>query len=244
MSTLFISDLHLQSERPQITRAFYDFLNRHASQADALYILGDFFNVWLGDDAQSSLHREVAARLNTLSAQGTAVYLMHGNRDFLIGQDFCRQAGAILLDDPSRIDLYGTPALLMHGDSLCLDDSGYQRYRRFIRSPMILGLLRRIPLALRNRIANDIKSKSAEAKHYKPAQIMDVTSAEVHRQLQSAGLNLLIHGHTHRPDIHQLPENPQQQRIVLGDWEDLGWYLQWHANGQHQLISFPIPPDA
>ncbi|MFT5722726.1 MAG: UDP-2,3-diacylglucosamine hydrolase [Motiliproteus sp.] len=240
MSTLFISDLHLQSERPLITRAFYDFLDQHASQADALYILGDFFNVWLGDDDQTPLHREVAARLKTLSAQGTAVYLMHGNRDFLIGQKFCRQAGAILLDDPSRIDLYGTPALLMHGDSLCLDDRSYQRFRRFIRSPLTLGLLRHIPLALRRRIANDIKRKSGKAKSYKSAQIMDVTSAEVSRRLQSQGLNVLIHGHTHRPDIHQVAGNPQQ-RIVLGDWDDLGWYLQWHTDGQHQLTSFPIP---
>ncbi|MEH6471974.1 MAG: UDP-2,3-diacylglucosamine diphosphatase [Halopseudomonas sp.] len=241
MTTLFISDLHLQSERPHITRAFFDFLDQHARHADALYILGDFFNVWLGDDDHTALSQEVASRLKQLSTSGTSVYLMHGNRDFLIGQDFCRQAGATLLDDPSTIDLYGTQTLLMHGDSLCLGDESYQRYRRIIRSPLIRWLQHIVPLSLRRRIASGIKSKSGEAKRYKSAQLMDVTASEVTRQLQSHNLSLLIHGHTHRPKIHQRHHNNQHlQRIVLGDWESHGWYLEWHDSGEHQLISFPI----
>lgn len=242
MTTLFISDLHLQSERPHITRAFFDFLDQHARQADALYILGDFFNAWLGDDDQAPLTLEVASQLQKLSNQGTSVYLMHGNRDFLIGERFCRQAGVTLLNDPTVIDLYGTPALLMHGDSLCLDDTSYQRYRRIIRSPLIRRLLRHLPLSLRQRIASNIKNQSGKAKHYKSAQIMDATPEETTRQLQSHHLNLLIHGHTHRPAIHRQPHPTQdQQRIVLGDWDSLGWYLQWHPDGQHELVSFPIP---
>ncbi len=246
MTTLFISDLHLQSERPQITRAFFALLDQYQGQADALYILGDFFNVWLGDDDQSPLSLEVAAQLKKFSNSGTAVYLMHGNRDFLIGQHFCRQAGATLLNDPTCIDLYGTPVLLMHGDSLCLDDRSYQRLRRIIRSPLIRLLQHLLPLRLRRRLAFNIKTQSGKAKRYKSAQIMDVTPAEVLRQLQSHHLSVLIHGHTHRPGIHNsahlagLEKDKQLQRIVLGDWEQQGWYLTWHADGQHQLISFPI----
>ncbi len=236
MTTLFISDLHLQSERPHITRAFYAFLDQHASQADALYILGDFFNAWLGDDDQTALTLEVASQLKNLSARGIPVYLMHGNRDFLIGKRFCRQAGAKLLPDPTVIDLYGTPALLMHGDSLCLDDTSYQRYRRIIRSPLIRLLPHLLPLSLRQRIARSIRNRSGKAKNHKSARIMDVTPDEAARQLQVHNLSLLIHGHTHRPAIHHQP-----QRIVLGDWDNLGWYLQWHQDGQHQLVSFSIP---
>ncbi len=241
MTTLFISDLHLQSERPHITRAFFEFLDQHACQANALYILGDFFNLWLGDDDQTPLSLEVASRLKQLSNQGTSVYLMHGNRDFLIGKKYCLQAGATLIKDPSTIDLEGTPALIMHGDSLCLDDRSYQRYRRIIRSPAIRLLQHVLPLSLRRRIAGNIKNQSGKAKSHKSVQIMDVTSDEVVRQFQSHKLNLLIHGHTHRPEIHQLTHNAQNlQRIVLGDWDQLGWYLKWEADGQHQLISFPI----
>jgi len=243
MTTLFISDLHLQSERPQITRAFFSLLDQYASKADALYILGDFFNVWLGDDDSSPLSLEVAEKLKKLSDTGTAVYIMHGNRDFLIGQRFCHQAGATLLNDPSCIDLYGTQALLMHGDSLCLDDKSYQRFRRIIRSPLIRLLQHILPLSLRRRLASNIKNQSGKAKSYKSAQIMDVTPDEVQRQLKAHNLDLLIHGHTHRPAIHQLQHHTRnQQRIVLGDWEESGWYLRWESDGQHELISFPIVP--
>ncbi len=238
MTTLFISDLHLQIERPHITRAFFAFLDQHASHADALYILGDFFNLWLDDRDHTPLTLEVAKRLKQLSRQGTQIYLMHGNRDFLIGQHYCRQAGATLLKDPSVVDLYGTSVLVMHGDSLCLDDLSYQRYRRIIRSPLIDVLKYLVPLSLKQRIAGKIKSKSKTAKTYKSAQIMDVTPNEACRQLQQHRLTHLIHGHTHRPAIHN---DGDQQRIVLGDWEELGWYLQWHSDGSHQLISFPIP---
>lgn len=237
MTTLFISDLHLQSERPHITRAFFDFLDQHASQAEALYILGDFFNLWLDDRDHSPLTRDVAERLKRLSLQGTRVYLMHGNRDFLLGKRYCKQAGAMLIDDPSVIDLYGTAALIMHGDSLCLDDTSYQRYRRIIRSPVINLLKRIVPLSLKLRIARKIKSKSSQAKASKSAQIMDVTAAEVCRQLQQHRVPLLIHGHTHRPAVHQ---GHDQLRIVLGDWDTHGWYLEWRDDGSHQLISFPI----
>ncbi|MEH6648442.1 MAG: UDP-2,3-diacylglucosamine diphosphatase [Motiliproteus sp.] len=241
MTTLFISDLHLQIERPHISRAFFDFLNQQAQGAEALYILGDFFNVWLGDDNHTSLSDEVAQRLKQLSQQGTKIYLMHGNRDFLIGHSYCHQAGATLLDDPTVIELYGTPVLLMHGDSLCLQDISYQRYRKIIRSRFISALQHIIPLSLRLRIAGSIQGKSKKAKIYKSAQIMDVTPDEVNRQFQQHSLTSMVHGHTHRPAIHQ---DQQQQRIVLGDWEQQGWYLSWHPDGSHQLLSFDIDPDS
>ena len=242
MTTLFISDLHLQEQRPHLTRAFFDFLQQQAQGVDALYILGDFFNVWLGDDHRTPLSDEVASQLLALSRSGTAIYLMHGNRDFLIGQDFCQRSGATLLPDPSLIDLYGTPTLLMHGDSLCLDDAGYQRYRRIIRSRFIEHLQRWTPLSLKQRIADKIKHKSGQAKAYKAAQIMDVTAAEVERQMRNHHTSLLIHGHTHRPDRHLFTLDDQaSERIVLGDWDALGWYLRCGQDGRKTLHSFSIP---
>lgn len=238
MATLFISDLHLDPQRPHLTRAFFNFLDTTAQGADALYILGDFFHLWLYEDP---FVVEVADRLKQFSQQGTPIYLMHGNRDFLFGQGYCDRAGATLLADPSLINLYGQPTLLMHGDSLCLDDAGYQKYRRIIRSRFIFALQYVVPLSIKQRIATRIQQQSRQAKAGKSSQIMDVTPTEVEHQLRSHGVSLLIHGHTHRPAIHQL-EAAQAERIVLGDWGKHGWYLQCDATGDRQLIRFEIDP--
>jgi len=157
---LLISDLHLEAARQDITRGFLDFLQRQAIKAQALYILGDFFEVWLGDDAMSSFAKQIAEALQRLNQSGTRIFIMHGNRDFLIGERFCREAGCALLPDPSLVDLNGEKVLLMHGDSLCTQDIGYQRLRFWLRNPISLWLLKHLPLALRQALARKLRKTS------------------------------------------------------------------------------------
>ena len=240
MSTLLISDLHLQEERPDITRAFLHFLQTRARHAQALYILGDFFEVWVGDDAMSPYQHSIAAALKQLADSGTAVFLMHGNRDFMLGQGFCQAAGCTLLPDPSLIELNGERVLLMHGDSLCTQDEAYMRLRRWLRNPLSLWLLRNLPLRTRHKLARKLRNESKMQTRQKAAEIIDVTPSEVPRVLQKHGVHTLIHGHTHRPSTHTVALPDQAgQRIVLGDWDALGWALEVDKRG-YRLESFPI----
>ncbi len=234
---LLISDLHLHEQRPDIARAFFRFLQETAPQADALYILGDFFEVWIGDDAISPFQQQVATALKQLADSGTRIYLMHGNRDFLIGNAFCRQAGCRLLKDPALLQHNGESILLMHGDSLCTDDHDYQRMKRILRNPLSLFILRHLPLKTRQKLAGDLRAKSRTQTRMKAAEITDVNAQAVQQAMQRHGVNTLIHGHTHRPAIHALGDN--RQRIVLGDWDSHGWYLQLDDNGL-ALESFPL----
>ncbi|MBL4834054.1 MAG: UDP-2,3-diacylglucosamine diphosphatase [Pseudomonas sp.] len=240
MRYLFISDLHLQPERPDITRAFLHCLESRAREADELYILGDFFEVWLGDDEQSPLATEVINSLAKLSAHGTRVYLMHGNRDFLLGKRFCRAAGCTLLPDPHIVQLNGERVLLMHGDSLCTDDLGYMRMRRMLRNPLSLFILRNLSLNQRRKIGRKLRNESREQTRQKPSDITDVNLGEVAETMRKHGVRRLIHGHTHRPAVHQLVISGEPaQRIVLGDWDRAGWFLLVDENG-YQLESFPL----
>ena len=240
MRHLFISDLHLEAKRPDITRAFLRFLEEQASQTDALYILGDFFEVWLGDDNPDSLADQISAALLALSRQGTAIYLMHGNRDFLIGKAFCRRSGATLLKDPTLIQINGERVLLMHGDSLCTDDIGYMRMRRWLRNPRSLFILRNLPLKTRHRIGRKLRNESQTRTRYKSLDITDVNQDEVLRVMRAHDVNTLIHGHTHRPAVHPLEINGKAvQRIVLRDWDKAGWVLEVGASG-YRLASFPL----
>ena len=224
---LLISDLHLEEKRPDITRAFLLFLATRARQAEALYILGDFFEVWIGDDGMTPFQREIASALRELSDAGTRIYLMHGNRDFLIGQRFCREAGCTLLKDPSLVQLGGEPVLLMHGDSLCTLDVGYMKLRRWLRNPLSLLILRNLPLATRQKLARKLRNESRAQTRMKASEIVDVTPDEVVRVMAAHGVRTLIHGHTHRPAVHELIVNGQAaRRIVLGDWDRQGWALQ------------------
>lgn len=224
---LLISDLHLEQERPDISRAFLHFLESRAREAEALYILGDFFEVWIGDDAISPFQRSIAQALRRLSDNGTRIYLMHGNRDFMIGQAFCREAGCTLLRDPSLVELGGEKVLLMHGDSLCTQDEAYMRLRRWLRNPLSLLILRNLPLATRSKLARKLRTESREQTRMKASDIVDVTPAEVPRIMAAHGVRTLIHGHTHRPAIHSLQVAGQPaRRIVLGDWDSQGWALQ------------------
>jgi len=229
---LLISDLHLQEERPDITRAFVDLLDGRARHARALYILGDFFEAWIGDDAMTPFQQSICQALRRLSDSGTAVYLMHGNRDFLIGKAFCQAAGCTLLADPSVVQLGGEPVLLMHGDTLCTRDVGYMKMRRSQRHPVTLWVLRHLPLAARRRLARKLRSESRAQTRMKATEIVDVTPEEVPKVMAAHGVRTLVHGHTHRPAIHKLVVNDQPaRRIVLGDWDRRGWALQVDEQG-------------
>jgi len=232
---LLISDLHLEEERPDITRAFLHFLATRATQAEALYILGDFFEVWIGDDAMTPFQESIAGALRALSERGVRIYLMHGNRDFMLGQTFCHKAGCKLLADPSVVQLCGEPVLLMHGDSLCTRDEGYMRLRRLLRNPLSLFVLRNLPLATRRKLARKLRNESRTQTRMKASDIIDVTPELIPGVLAEHRVRTLIHGHTHRPATHDLEVDGQPaKRIVLGDWDRQGWALQVDENGYHQ----------
>jgi len=236
MSTLFISDLHLAPERPKVTQAFFDFLDQRAIQADALYILGDLFEVWIGDDDPAELANQVSSKLREISDAGVQIYFVHGNRDFLVGEKFAKRSGCTLLPEHCAIDLYGKNVLLLHGDTLCLDDKAYRKFRRKVRSPIGLWLMRHLPLKKRQQIARDWRAKSQMANSNKADNIMDVSTSEVERLLVEFDTNIMIHGHTHRPARHQ---HTNGERLVLGDWHDHGWVIEATSESL-ELSSFSI----
>lgn len=230
MTTLFVSDLHLDASRPEVTACFIRFLEQAAGTAAALYILGDLFEVWFGDDDPASDHRDVAAALHRLVANGTPCYLMRGNRDFLIGSRYARESGLQLLDEQTIIEINGDRVLLLHGDELCTDDRGYQRFRRVVRSAAAQRLFLLLPLATRRAIADRLRQSSMET--MKPDSITDVNAEAVDTAMRNGGVQILIHGHTHRPAIHQLSVDGEPAlRIVLGDWYTQGSVLHWTAGG-------------
>ncbi|MCX4024820.1 UDP-2,3-diacylglucosamine diphosphatase [Endozoicomonas sp. SM1973] len=241
MSTLFISDLHLQAERPEIVRAFLQFLAQQTQGIDSLYILGDFFEVWLGDDAVQPAHQPILASLKNLSEQ-LPIYFMHGNRDFLIGEQFCQLTGCQLLNDPTVVDLYGQQVLLMHGDSLCTKDAEYMAFRQQFRHPEMIKKLLAMSIPERIALGQQLRQQSQTAGQQKSLEIMDVTPEEVLQVMADHQVEIMIHGHTHRPNIHDLTglNGKPGKRIVLGDWDNNGWVLRWQLDGQYQLDSFPI----
>lgn len=240
MNALFISDLHLDAERPDIARAFLRFLSTRAVLADALYILGDFFEAWIGDDGMDEFQQGIAKALHHVSAGGTRVFLMHGNRDFLIGEDFCRLAGCELLAEGSTITLNGKPVLLLHGDSLCTRDERYQQLRKRLRNPATLWLLQHLPLGVRRSLAQKLRTASKAQTRSKPADIIDVTPEAVVQLMAERDVRTMIHGHTHRPARHDLMvDGHAAERFVLGDWDTLGWVLAVDSSG-YRLESFPI----
>ncbi len=233
MTTLFISDLHLCSGRPDISRCFFDFLRREAQSAEALYILGDLFEYWAGDDdIDDPFNGAVIEALARLVQSGVPVKLMHGNRDFVIGEAFARASGATLLADPTLLDLYGRPTLLMHGDTLCTLDGEYQAFRREARSEAWIGKLMSRPLTERKAAIESLRRISEQEKQSKPETIMDVAPAEVEATLRRHGYPRLIHGHTHRPAAHlHTVDGHACERWVLADWYRQGSYLVCDASG-------------
>ncbi|MFQ5645106.1 MAG: UDP-2,3-diacylglucosamine diphosphatase [Thiogranum sp.] len=233
MATLFISDLHLHPSRPAIIACLLEFLEQQQGRADALYILGDLFESWIGDDHPEPVYHTVKLALGKCAAAGTPVYLMHGNRDFMLGETFATETGCTLLPDPTRIDLYGTATLLMHGDSLCTDDTGYQQVRNQVRDPAWQQQARKLPVDKRLAIAARARALSAQSKQGKDEYIMDVNQEEVRRVVEENRVELLVHGHTHRPGSHTLKSaNRTVTRIVLGDWYDAGSVLIVDSQGR------------
>lgn len=227
MTTLFISDLHLDDRRPQTTALLQTFLQDEAMNADALYILGDLFEFWLGDDVPSKCSLEVATALSRLADRGVPCYFMHGNRDFLLQETYAISAGMTLLPEEHVADLYAEQVLLMHGDSLCTDDIPYQQFRTLVRTrAWQQGFLARTP---QERLQVALQARDASAKHKGSVDmdIMDVNQDEVIGAFESHGVYRMIHGHTHRPATHELKVNGQAaQRIVLGDWYTQGSVLR------------------
>jgi len=237
MTTLFISDLHLDAERPQITALFGRFLEDQARGAEALYILGDLFEAWVGDDDPSDTGAFVASRLRALSDAGTPVYFIRGNRDFLLGDEFARRAGMAILPDPVVVMLHGNPTLLMHGDLLCTDDVAYQAFRAQTRSPQWQAGFLAQPLAARLAFARQARAASQAHQGGLQAQgtmetITDVSASTVTATLARFGVDTLIHGHTHRPAVHEIAVGGRRcRRIVLGDWYEQGSVLRVDADG-------------
>lgn len=240
--TLFISDLHLDGDRPDLVTAFRKWARGPARRAERLYILGDLFEAWIGDDDDASWIQVIADELHALTDAGIPVAFQHGNRDFLLGEAFCRRTGITLLDEACVVDLYKRPALLMHGDTLCTDDVSYQAFRRQVRDPAWQQTVLRQPLAERRHLANQLRNDSRAAQHQKSMSIMDVNDTAVDQAMSQHGVDLLIHGHTHRPARHRLGQSPCIERIVLGDWGPLGWQLRAEANGALHLESWPLDP--
>ncbi len=216
---LFISDLHLSNDNPRTVELFLQFLAGRAHQAERLYILGDLFDAWIGDDDDASLNTRIITALRDLSDSGVKLFLQHGNRDFLLGRRFLRSSGCRLLKDPHREDLFGTPTLLMHGDLLCTDDVPYQKFRRKVRNPLVQWLFLRRSLKKRRAQAAEYRRASGEAKSEKTADIMDVNQDTVREYMIEHKVDRLIHGHTHRPACHDLSiDGRQAQRWVLAEW--------------------------
>ncbi len=241
MTVLLISDLHLEEERPDITGAFLRFLDEHASQAETLYILGDFFEAWIGDDEQSPLQVEIAGQLKRLADAGLNIYLQHGNRDFMIGERFAAEAGLTLLPDPVVVELGGQPTLLMHGDTLCTADKEYMKFRSMVRNPQWQAMMLNRPLADRQTMARQLREISKAKNQGKKEEIMDVTPEEVIRVMEEHQVTRLIHGHTHRPAVHDVTIKGQPgKRYVLGDWDKHFWFIRIHNNQEPELIQQPL----
>ena len=240
MATLFIADLHLSTEEPAITAGFLRLLEGEARTAEALYILGDLFEAWIGDDDPNPLHAAVAAAIRALVESGVPCYFIHGNRDFLIGKRFARQSGMILLPAEKVLTLYGERVLIMHGDTLCTDDVGYQQFRAKVQQRWLQTLFLSLPLFIRQRIAAKMRAGSKASNQTKSDAIMDVNQQAVSEVMHQHHVRHLIHGHTHRPAIHDLQiEGHPARRYVLGAWHQEGSMIKASENGI-ELLFFPF----
>ncbi len=232
MPVLFISDLHLHAERPDGIEQFLQFMRTDAPAASALYILGDLFEAWIGDDDTDPGHAPVIAALAELRRDNVPCYFMHGNRDFLIGKRFAAATGCVLLDDWHVIEVAGQRAVLTHGDLLCTDDTSYQQLRSMVRDPSWQREFLAKSLDERRAIVTDLRERSKTETAEKPAEIMDVNQTAVEAALRQHGVSILVHGHTHRPAVHEfVADGSPATRIVLGDWYDRGSVLRWRESG-------------
>ncbi|SES93475.1 UDP-2,3-diacylglucosamine diphosphatase [Thorsellia anophelis] len=236
-----IADLHLSELHPEITDGFLAFLKRAEQESSALYILGDLFDAWIGDDNMTPLNTLIAQSIKKLSAQGVNCYFMPGNRDFLLGQSYAKRCGMILIKETSYpIHVFGHSIRLLHGDILCTDDISYQRYRKIVHNPIVQWLFTRLSLNYRKHLANRLRQKSQSTNQFKPHEIMDVNMNAVAEIVKRYHLTHLIHGHTHRPGKHTLGDLACD-RIVSGAWESLGWVIK--ISDEIELESFPLIHD-
>jgi UDP-2,3-diacylglucosamine hydrolase len=232
VTTLFISDLHLEAARPEIGMQFLEFLEQEAVDAEALYILGDLFESWIGDDDPNPHYAEMKRAVRAVADGGVPVLFMHGNRDFLIGERFAGETGVRLLPDPCKVNLYEQDVLLSHGDALCTDDFKYQEVRTITRNPGWQAMMLKKPLAERQAIARQARADSMAHGGSLDPQISDVTQGAVEQLLKSHDVTTLLHGHTHRPAVHRfLLDGEPATRIVLGDWYKQGSVVRWNADG-------------
>ena len=231
-AALFVSDLHIDAAHPAIVERFLEFLAHDAREATALYVLGDLFESWVGDDDPDEAQRTVIAALRDLGSRGVPCFVMHGNRDFLLGERFAAASGATLLPDPVSITLYGERALVMHGDALCTGDRAYQRLRATVREPDWQRRFLALPVAARRALAGAARAGSRAHNAALAPAIADVETSSVTAVLRASGIGTLIHGHTHRPGIHRFAvDGVARTRIVLGDWYDTGSVLRWDRGG-------------
>lgn len=223
MTTFFISDLHIDEHHPEATNCLLNFLETQGVTADAIYILGDLFEVWIGDDNATPFNKVIFSAFKKLTQAGVPMYFMRGNRDFLVGRQFTQLTGVKVLPDPCLIDLYGEPTLLMHGDLLCTDDQKYQAFRRKAHNPLLQKLFLLLPLSWRQHLATKAREKSQQHTQQVNLTIQDVNQAEVEKIMRHYKVNLLIHGHTHRPAVHEFQlDNKTVKRVVLNAWHEHG----------------------
>jgi len=243
MATLFISDLHLEADRPEIGEQFLDFLDEEAADAEALYILGDFFEYWVGDDDPDEYYASIKRSLRAFTHSGVPTYFMHGNRDFMIGETFAEQTGVTILPDPYPLDLFGKRVLLSHGDALCTDDTEYQKVRTMTRNPDWQAMILAKPLEERIAIAKQARARSQDRNKTLSESIVDVNADAVRQTISEYGVEILLHGHTHRPGIHGVEVDDRfAKRVVLGDWYDQGSVLRWDEDGL-ELSAIPRQAD-
>jgi UDP-2,3-diacylglucosamine hydrolase len=242
MRTLFISDLHLSPQLPQLTNAFIEFLNTEAAHADALYILGDLFDFWIGDDDPSQFAESIRIALKSLTSRGVKCYFIHGNRDFLVGRRFAKDTGIGLLSEETKVTLAHHRCVLLHGDTLCLKDVRYLAFRAKVQQPWLQWVFKRLPFKLRTKIVAQVQSGARNDKSNKALDIMDVTPSEVINIMAKHDATIMIHGHTHKPTIEQIStENQNKVRIVLGDWGEKLYYLDF-KDTEYQLVEQVIKP--
>lgn len=239
--TYFLSDMHITEQRPDITAALLNFLAGPGAQADAIYLLGDVFDYWIGDDYITEPAQQLKQSLNKLHHSGVKLYFVAGNRDFLINRRFAKETGCKLLAAHTVIDLYGQPVLIMHGDTLCTLDVNYQNFRKKSRTWWWQLLMRNLPLTTRLNYVKKLKARSKSEKSMKSEQIMDVTQEEVEHQMRLHQVQYLIHGHTHRQAIHRFElDHKPAQRIVLGDWYQAGSVLKWTPENEPEYLTLPL----
>ena len=239
---LFASDIHLSAHRPAAVTAFTEFLAGPVRRADHLYLLGDVFDLWLGDDDDRSPHPEVETALAETVSAGVPVDLIRGNHDFLLGDAFAGRTGCRLVDEPLVVEVMGERAVLLHGDTLCTRDVEYQAFRRYARDPGNQREFLARPMEKRAREAAKIRATSNTRTRLKPEDIMDVTGDEVVRVLSECGATRMIHGHTHRPAVHELDlADGPATRVVLGDWYDRGTVLVWDEAGCRLVSPESLP---